>query len=245
MTSVAQLNANRLNAQRSTGPRTEAGKAASRFNALTYGLEARSRVIPGEDPAQLESLAAAYHGQFNPVGPLEDFLVETIVQADWNRRRYTRVEAQLYRALMAAAQRRLDAPADPDPLSELAAVFGDDVTGAKILQSAFRQLASAERSYFRALTELRRAQKERRAEERAEEAEAAPAVTLAPPRPQALAASAAATQPAPNGFVLPNPPQGGAGASDCQQGGAGAFACHLTATDSAALPPITLKGTRR
>jgi hypothetical protein len=171
MTSVAQLNANRLNAQRSTGPRTEAGKAASRFNALTYGLEARSRVIPGEDPAQLESLAAAYHGQFNPVGPLEDFLVETIVQADWNRRRYTRVEAQLYRALMAAAQRRLDAPADPDPLSELAAVFGDDVTGAKILQSAFRQLASAERSYFRALTELRRAQKERRAEERAEEAE--------------------------------------------------------------------------
>jgi hypothetical protein len=186
-------------------------------------------VIPGEDPAQLESLAAAYHGQFNPVGPLEDFLVETIVQADWNRRRYTRVEAQLYRALMAAAQRRLDAPADPDPLSELAAVFGDDVTGAKILQSAFRQLASAERSYFRALTELRRAQKERRAEERAEEAEAAPAVTLAPPRPQALAASAAATQPAPIGFVLPNPPQGGAGA----------FACHLTANDSAAaMPPI-------
>jgi hypothetical protein len=229
MTSVAQLNANRLNAQRSTGPRSEAGKAASRFNALTYGLEARSRVIPGEDPAQLESLAAAYHGQFNPVGPLEDFLVETIVQADWNRRRYTRVEAQLYRALMAAAQRRLDAPADPDPLSELAAVFGDDVTGAKILQSAFRQLASAERSYFRALTELRRAQKERRAEERAEEAEAAPAVTLAPPRPQALAASAAATQPAPIGFVLPNPPQGGAGA----------FACHLTANDSAAaMPPI-------
>ena len=229
MTSVAQLNANRLNAQRSTGPRTEAGKAASRFNALTYGLEARSRVVPGEDPAQLESLAAAYHGQFNPVGPLEDFLVETIVQADWNRRRYTRVEAQLYRALMAAAQRRLDAPADPDPLSELAAVFGDDVTGAKILQSAFRQLASAERSYFRALTALRRAQKERRAEERAEEAEAAPAVTLAPPRPQALAASAAATQPAPIGFVLPNPPQGGAGA----------FACHLTANDSAAaMPPI-------
>jgi hypothetical protein len=228
MTSVAQLNANRLNAQRSTGPRTEAGKAASRFNALTYGLEARSRVIPGEDPAQLESLAAAYHGQFNPVGPLEDFLVETIVQADWNRRRYTRVEAQLYRALMAAAQRRLDAPADPDPLSELAAVFGDDVTGAKILQSAFRQLASAERSYFRALTELRRAQKERRAEEA--EVEAPPAVTLAPPDPQALTASAAATQPAPIGFVLPNPPQGGAGA----------FACHLTANDSAAaLPPIS------
>ena len=148
MTSVAQLNANRLNAQRSTGPRTEAGKANSRFNALTYGLEARSRVIPGEDPAQFESLAAAYHSQFNPVGPLEDFLVESIVAADWNRRRYTLIEAQLYRALMSAARRRLDAPKNPDSLSELAAVFGDDVIGAKILQSAFRQLASAERSAF-------------------------------------------------------------------------------------------------
>ncbi len=202
MASVAQLNANRLNAQRSTGPRTEAGKANSRFNALTYGLEARSRVIPGEDPAQFESLAAAYHSQFNPVGPLEDFLVESIVAADWNRRRYTLIEAQLYRALMSAARRRLDAPKNPDPISELAAVFGDDVIGAKILQSAFRQLASAERSYFRALTQLRRAQNERRAEEQAEqaEAEAPPAVPLAPPRPQALAATAV-----PNGSVPLNP----------------------------------------
>jgi hypothetical protein len=219
MTSVAQLNANRLNAQRSTGPRTEAGKAASRFNALTYGLEARSRVIPGEDPAQLESLAAAYYGQFSPVGPLEDFLVETIVQADWNRRRYTRVEAQLYRMLMTLS----------DPPSDAAAAFGEDVTGAKILQSASRQLASAERSYFRALTELRRAQKERRAAEAEGEVEAAPAVTPAPPGPQAVAATAAAAQPAPIGFVLPNPPQGGAGAS----------ACHPTANDSPAPPPIS------
>jgi hypothetical protein len=199
MTSVAQLTANRANAQRSTGPRSEEGKAASRFNALTYGLEARSRVIPGENPAELESLAAAYYRQFNPVGPLEDFLVETIVAADWNRRRYTRVEAQLYRMLMSLS----------DPPSDAAAAFGGDVTGAKILQSAFRQSASAERSYFRALTELRRAQKERLAEET--EVEALPAVTPAPPRPQAVAASAP-----PIGFVLPNPqPQGGAGASAC------------------------------
>jgi hypothetical protein len=190
MASVAQLTANRANAQRSTGPRSEEGKAASRFNALTYGLEARSRVIPGENPAELESLAAAYYRQFNPVGPLEDFLVETIVAADWNRRRYTRVEAQLYRMLMTLS----------DPPSDAAAAFGGDVTGAKILQSAFRQSASAERSYFRALTELRRAQKERLAEET--EVEAAPAVTPAPPRPQAVAASAP-----PIGFVLPNPPQ--------------------------------------
>ena len=75
MASVAQLTANRANAQRSTGPRSEEGKAVSRFNALTYGIEARSRVIPGEGPAEPETLAGDYHRQFNPTGPLEDYLV--------------------------------------------------------------------------------------------------------------------------------------------------------------------------
>jgi hypothetical protein len=201
MASPAQLHANRLNAQRSTGPRSEQGKAVSRFNALKYGLEARSRVIPGEDPAELETLAAGYHRQFHPAGPLEDYLVEAIVAADWNRRRYTRVEAQLYRMLMLAAPDAPDAPA---------AAFAGDVTGAKILQSVFRQLASAERSFFRALAELRRAQKERKADEEEEEAGAPP----------------------PIGFVPPNPPQ--ASELGMQPGGAGASACQRTAEDRTA-----------
>ena len=203
MASPAQLHANRLNAQRSTGPRSEQGKAVSRFNALKYGLEARSRVIPGEDPAELETLAAGYHRQFHPAGPLEDYLVEAIVAADWNRRRYTRVEAQLYRMLMLAAPDAPDAPA---------AAFAGDVTGAKILQSVFRQLASAERSFFRALAELRRAQKERKADEEEEDEEAA----ASPP--------AAVPQPPPIGFVLQNPPK--AAELGMQQSGAGASACQ-------------------
>jgi hypothetical protein len=177
MASVAQVNANR-------------------FKALTYGLEARSRVIPGEDPAQLEALASGYRRQFNPASPLEDYLVETIVAADWNRRRYTRVESQLYRVLMAASD-------ESDALSSLAAAFGQDVNGPKVLQAVFRQLASAERSYFRALAELRRAQKERLAQEAETEVDA-------PPRPQPAAAPAAV-------------PQGGAGAFACQPAAPGPY----------------------
>ena len=48
MATLAQIHANRLNAQSSTGPRSDQGKAASRFNALKHGIEARSLVIPGE-----------------------------------------------------------------------------------------------------------------------------------------------------------------------------------------------------
>jgi hypothetical protein len=72
-------------------------------------------------------------------------------------------------------------------------------------------LASAERSYFRALAELRRARKERLAEETETEKEATPKF---PPRPQPAPPSAEI------GFVLPNPPQ------RVQQGGAGASACQ-------------------
>jgi len=46
-----QIQANRRNAQHSTGPRTAEGKAASSMNALKSGIDARSSVIPGEDAA--------------------------------------------------------------------------------------------------------------------------------------------------------------------------------------------------
>ena len=52
--SEARINANRLNAQRSTGPRTPEGKAIARGNALTHGLTGRGVVIPGEDAPEVD-----------------------------------------------------------------------------------------------------------------------------------------------------------------------------------------------
>jgi hypothetical protein len=163
MATVAQVEANRLNALHSTGPRSDAGKAASRFNALKLGVDARSLVIPGEDPAELEALTLDYRETFHPVGPLEDFLVETLVAGDWNRRRYARIEAQLVRLLSTSQD-----PAEENPFG---ALFLADAVKAGALQKVFRRLSAAERSYFRALAELRRAQRERLALE----ADAAPA----------------------------------------------------------------------
>ena len=159
MATVAQIEANRLNALRSTGPRSDAGKAVSRFNALKFGVDARSLVIPGEDPAELEALTLDYRETFHPVGPLEDFLVETLVAGDWNRRRYTRIEAQLVRLLSTSQD-----PAEENPFG---ALFLADAVKAGALQKVFRRLSAAERSYFRALAELRRAQRERLAIESA------------------------------------------------------------------------------
>jgi hypothetical protein len=60
MSTLRQIEANRLNAQKSSGPASVAGKAASRFNALKTGIDAKSNAIPGEDAGLLESLVSPY-----------------------------------------------------------------------------------------------------------------------------------------------------------------------------------------
>src|ERR1041385_7588548 len=96
MPTQAQLNANRLNAQKSTGPTSPEGKAASSLNALKTGIDAWSHIIPGEDPAELEALTAAFRNHYQPAGPVELSLVDTLISTEWIQRRLRRIEAQLW-----------------------------------------------------------------------------------------------------------------------------------------------------
>ena len=96
MPTEAQINANRLNAQKSTGPTSPEGKARSSLNALKSGIDAWSHIIPGEDPAELEALTAAFQLHYRPAGPTELSLVDTLVSTEWIQRRLRRIEAQLW-----------------------------------------------------------------------------------------------------------------------------------------------------
>ena len=96
MPTEAQINANRLNAQKSTGPTSPEGKAISSLNALKSGINAWSHIIPGEDPAELEALTAAFVLHFHPADPNQLALVDTLISAEWIQRRLRRVEAQLW-----------------------------------------------------------------------------------------------------------------------------------------------------
>ena len=53
---------NRQNASRSTGPKSDEGKARSRQNALRHGLRAEVLDLPNEAPGASEALADAWHG---------------------------------------------------------------------------------------------------------------------------------------------------------------------------------------
>lgn len=96
MTTLKQLQANRLNSQKSTGPRTPAGQAVSRMNALKSGIDAQSNIITGEDPAALDSLTRQYYERLQPQGPEECALIDTVVYADWLLRRLRKTEAQMW-----------------------------------------------------------------------------------------------------------------------------------------------------
>ena len=76
MATLSQIEANRRNAQYSTGPRTPEGKAASSMNALKSGIDAESNVIPGEDAADLAALTARLYQSCQPQTDIESLLVE-------------------------------------------------------------------------------------------------------------------------------------------------------------------------
>ena len=170
MTNDKRLEANRLNAQHSTGPRSDEGKAASRFNALKHGLDAKSHIIPGEDAAQFETLADNYFHELQPQGPAEEMLVRVIVESDWFSRRYARVESAVIANLLR----------DTNP-ADLYATLGAKNNP---LRHIFRRRDAANRDWFRALKELQKLQKERKAAQ----------------------AEATTDEPAQNGFVPSKPP---------------------------------------
>jgi hypothetical protein len=152
MATPAQIAANRLNARKSTGPRTEAGKSVARFNALKHSLDAESVIIPGEDPEAYQALFDAYHREWDPSTPTETFHVETMIRADWTRIRLRRVEAQLHRTLLAESS------------GDLAAALLSESPAAKLLLRIQRQIAALERTWRTAQNELRRLYRDQEAE---------------------------------------------------------------------------------
>ena len=96
MASERQQRANRKNAEKSTGPRSSAGKAVSRQNALSHGLLAQEVVIEGEDRDDYLDLQFALRDQLEPVGPLEEQLADQAVAAFWRLRRLCKVETGVF-----------------------------------------------------------------------------------------------------------------------------------------------------
>mgnify|MGYP001828964736 CR=1 FL=1 len=103
MPTKIQLEANRANAQRSTGPKTPSGKARSSMNAVKHGLTAKKIVIGDEDPHQFDLSREAIEERFKPRSVMERELTERLAGIAWRLRRIPAFEAEILETLCAKA----------------------------------------------------------------------------------------------------------------------------------------------
>src|SRR5262245_52397253 len=92
-TSERRIAANRLNASKSTGPRTAAGKRASRRNALRHGLTGAGAVLPPDLEAAVAVKTAEYAKSLHPSSHYEHDLVRRIALAQVRGENATTIEA--------------------------------------------------------------------------------------------------------------------------------------------------------
>ena len=137
--SEKQQEANRRNAQHSTGPNTPAGKAAIRFNALTYGLRTRVTILPDENAADYSQLWDELEADWQPQTRTERCYLETMVTSQWLLRRAAESEQQIYMHI----------------------AFGE--ARFKMLGYVAKQRAQLERSFRTAIEDMKQSQKERQA----------------------------------------------------------------------------------
>src|SRR3954470_2139580 len=111
--SPARLAANRANSKRSTGPRSPAGKAVSKFNGLVHGMRAESDILPGEDAAALDRRIAAWADELGADTGPERYLAGAAARASWRIDRCRAAEAAaLTRRVLGAGDSYDDALAD-------------------------------------------------------------------------------------------------------------------------------------
>ena len=157
MSTEAQINANRENARKSTGPRTEEGKQISSRNAVRHGLSGRIGLLTDED----RLLYAARHErlirEMQPVTLVEEDLVHTIADSQWQINQYrvydqqVRQDLQIEEAGLTAAQ-----------------AIRKDLETKNVLDKLARYLALHTRNLYQAIREFDLRKKTRLAAVRAE-----------------------------------------------------------------------------
>src|SRR3984885_14055201 len=96
MTSEKQIEANRANAQHSSGPKTDAGRKRSRMNALRHGLTGQVTTMTEEDRAAHDVLSKALIQDLAPEGAMEIQLAQRVATDSWRLNRISAVEDNLF-----------------------------------------------------------------------------------------------------------------------------------------------------
>src|SRR5215211_1436233 len=153
--SEERLAANRANAQKSTGPKTREGRAASRMNALKHGLLSQEVLVSGphrpESEAELFALHDRFRNELQPMGPMELMLVDQIVTTHWRLRRVLAAESAEMALSMRRGRSQCARPTEPKSIQlgtetvELTPPLDESAAGCREAQRLLREIAKAVR----------------------------------------------------------------------------------------------------
>ena len=150
MATKKQIEANKKNAKKSTGPRTKKGKAIVSKNALKHGLLAKNHIIPTESKPEFELHRDETLAYLKPVGPIEAILANRIVELLWRLSRSSNVRtatintmdkenasnplANLTKSFLAKSMKKSFAgPFVPKPVLNLGRLIIKDLSNARVL----------------------------------------------------------------------------------------------------------------
>src|SRR6202163_1197088 len=154
---------NKANAQKSTGPRTEAGKQRSSLNALRHGLTGQTIVLPTEDIAAYQRHSQSFLAEYQPKGATETQLVQSLLDTAWQVNRASAVETNLFSLGITEMEDRIRA-SHPEAETALAmALAYREHNRAFANIGIYRQRLT--RQFERTLGQLREIQAERRKNE--------------------------------------------------------------------------------
>ena len=175
MSSEKKILANRRNAQKSTGPRTRAGKAAISKNAVKHGLLASQAVISSESREDFDIHRDRTLRDLVPESPLESMLAERIVVLSWRLIRIGCVQPQTIDALIARItsspltkltrsllfknkKQSQTAPSTSDNDLALGSMAIKDFSNSRVLDRLLMNERRIESSFFKTIFELKRLQ---------------------------------------------------------------------------------------
>jgi hypothetical protein len=143
MTTEAQINANKQNALKSTGPKSIEGKSIACQNSIKHGLLSKDLLARNEQESELNSFREHIYETISPQGTVEGFLVEKLINAAWRLQRLTKIEVDII-GINDSYFRKLE-----------------DIFWGKrgeTLQTLSRYETALERNFYKALHELQRLQ---------------------------------------------------------------------------------------
>jgi len=143
MSSLKQIEANRHNALKSTGPTTPEGKRRSRSNATRHGLTAETVIAALEDSEDYQAFEAAVISDYDAETAVERELVLRLASVLWRLRRATGIETALFESVTEGSRTY-----EPRPSRENPGRAADLAPRSRLILRAVKKSDSAEANEF-------------------------------------------------------------------------------------------------